>query len=160
MKKIASSVVVFTLAALIAWPYLYLYRLDRAVAANDFMAFAELVDADAVRSGVKSRLGKRVDESIGARSGSMLGWIQEGVKQIGGRAVDIAVDHEWIMSVLRNRKRSDATPQDRSLLSDTTYAFFEGWDRFLVRVGELEQDPIHIRMALQQWRWRVVGVFE
>ena len=26
--------------------------------------------------------------------------------------------------------------------------------------GALERDPIHVRMALQGWKWRVVGVFD
>ena len=40
------GLVVFTLIAVLAWPYLYVWRLDGAVAARDMQALGRLVDLE------------------------------------------------------------------------------------------------------------------
>jgi hypothetical protein len=122
-------------------------------------ALEQLVDIEAVRAGVRDQLSKRVDRTIGSGSGTVLGWIREGVRQIGDRAIDVAIDLNWVYGTLRTRNH-DAETADPSLLSDTTYAFYESYDRFLVRLGELGESPIHVRLRLKNWRWQVSGIYD
>ncbi|MCH9669832.1 MAG: DUF2939 domain-containing protein [Gammaproteobacteria bacterium] len=152
-------IVVFTLLALLAWPYVYLYRLDRAVTDNDLPTMESLVDIEAVRDEMKRKVDKGLSSTIGGNPGSVMGWIQEGVKQLGERAVDMAVDVQWVRSTLLARHSTEGTDAT-SFLSHTTYAFFESYDRFLVRVGELGESPVHMRMTLGSGGWRVTGIYD
>lgn len=183
MNKIVALLVVLICAAVLAWPYLSLYRLDRALAANDLPALAELVDVESVRGEVKAQVDDRVKRTVGGKSGTVLGWIQTGVSQIGSRAVDLAVNLEWVADTLRDAGNdlrngsgngsgnssgnssgtADATASGAgapSLLNRTTYAFYERWDQFLVRIGDLDRDPLHVRLALRGGSWKVVGIYD
>ncbi|MFT5392644.1 MAG: hypothetical protein ACI8PT_002842 [Gammaproteobacteria bacterium] len=165
MKWIVAALATFTLAAIVAWPYATLYRLDRALTEGDLKPLAEFVDVDAIRASVKERVGRTVNDTVGGQPGTVLGWIQEGVRQIGERAVDLAVDLEWVQDTL-NASAGPVTDtavlsgQPLSLLSRTSYAFHSGWDGFLVRTNSNVGEPLEIHFALQNWRWRVVAVYD
>jgi hypothetical protein len=165
MKWIVAALATFTLVAMAAWPYATLYRLDRALTESDLKPLAEFVDVDAIRASVKERVGRTVNATVGGQPGTVLGWIQEGVRQIGERAVDLAVDLEWVRDTLNGRAGpvTDTTVpsgQPSSLLSRTSYAFHSDWDGFLVRTNSNVSEPLEIHFALQNWRWRVVAVYD
>jgi hypothetical protein len=44
------------------------------------------------------------------------------------------------------------------LLAGVTFAFFESYDTFLVRIGELGQGATHVRMKLEGQVWRVTDI--
>ncbi|MEM7254391.1 MAG: DUF2939 domain-containing protein [Pseudomonadota bacterium] len=149
----------FTLIALLAWPYIYVYRLDRAVASNDIVTLKKLVDVDAIRDDMKQKVDRNLSSRVGRSPGSIIGWIQEGVRQVGVKAIDMAVDLEWVLNTLRTRHHNEGEV-DPSFLSDTSFAFFESYDRFLIRIGELGEDPIHVRLRLAGGAWRVTGIYD
>ena len=44
-------------------------------------------------------------------------------------------------------------------MGDMTYAFYESYDTFIVRLGELGDNAMHVRLRLQNNEWRVVEIF-
>ena len=144
--------------AALAWPYVYVYRLDNAVAARDMTALAELVDLEAVRNGVKKSLQKEVDSAVGTEGGRIVRWLKQGAKAISDSAVDASVDLEWVADTL-SEKPGDPPTVRASLWSDMDYAFYESLSSFIIRLGPLEDDPMHVRLRLDGQAWRVVAIY-
>ena len=72
---------------------------------------------------------------------------------------DEASHLEWVLDALGTVPGEPPRPRT-SLLGDVSYAFWESTDHFLVRLGELGREPVHVRMARTDGEWRVVAVFE
>ena len=140
------------------YPYVNLYRLDRALMQNDYGALNELVDLAALRAQHKTMLEKQVQRNIGTQRGPISDLVRDGARWYGVQTAE-AIDLEWVRQRLRRGRMSapDAYP---SIVTDTTFALFEWPTRFLIRLGDLEDDPIHVRMRLDDWRWRVVGIYD
>lgn len=158
MKWLA-SLVLFTLLALLAWPYVYLWRLDNAVVSRDLAALQRLVDLDAVRAQVKADYDREVASAVGNDGGRVTRWLKEGIGLLTEKAVEANIDLQWVMNAIGQQPGEPPRPRS-SLIGDTTYAFYESTDRFLVRLGDLGDRPVHIRMALTDGEWRVIEVFE
>ena len=140
------------------WPYVNLYRLDRALMQNDRTALNALVDLDALRVQHKAMLERQVRRSIGDQHGPISDLVRDGARWFGTQTSE-AIDLEWVRQRLR-RQRPSAPDAYPSIITDTTFAFFEWPTRFLIRLGDLGQDPIHVRMSLEDWRWRVTGIYD
>jgi len=39
-----------------------------------------------------------------------------------------------------------------------TFAFFESYDRFLIRLGDLGKNATHVRMTLQDKTWQITDI--
>ena len=162
MKRIAFIVALITVAMLIAWPYVHVHRFDRALKASDLAAIGEMVDLDAVKAQVRKEIAQRVDRTLGGSPGSMLGWLQDGVKRLGNQAIDMTIDAEWIHDTLQTRL-TDETGRMHSLISTTTYAFYEhwkSWDRFVVRIIDNGRPPFHVQWERSGSRWRITALYE
>ncbi len=155
--KYVAALAAFTFAALLAWPYLYVYRLDNALASGEVEALRPLVELEAVREQVKTAIEKDVNDAVGDGGGRMMRWLKQGVKAVSDTAVEINVDMQWVFDTLNNKPGDPPTPR-ASLMSDVDYAFYESWDRFIIRLGALDADPTHIRLALRDGSWKVVAV--
>ena len=92
--------IVFTLLALLAWPYIYVYRLDQALAANDVAAMNRLVDLEAVRARVKKDFSKEVSNTVGVDGGRVMRWLKEGLKLVSDTAIDANIDMPWVINTL------------------------------------------------------------
>jgi hypothetical protein len=151
---------VLVLAALVygGWPYVHLYRLDRALMENDRTALNELVDLDALKEQHKTELEKRVDRTFGVDPKRVPEFLRQGARWIDDATANAVVDVDWVREQLRWRR---PTPPDAypSIITDATFAFFEAPTRFLIRVGDLGERPVHVRMALQDWHWRVTEIY-
>ena len=142
----------------IAWPYVNLLRLDRALMTNDQETLAKLVDIEAVRETRKKNIEQELKRSLGPQ-GVMPEFMQEGARWMGAAAVDTTITWDWLREKLRWNKntRPDVYP---SIISDLSYAFFESPTRFIVRIGELGSNPLHLRMVFKNWRWRVTEIYD
>ncbi len=89
---LALLLVTVLLLAYLAWPYATLWRIDRALRNDDSAALAELVDLDAVRGAIKTKLNKDADSSIGDLSDSFIRWLQERNRGRGQRRRGAACD--------------------------------------------------------------------
>lgn len=154
-----STIIVLLLlvAAYVALPYYTLIQLDRAVTENDRAELSRLVDLAAVReSSRRSLLGEQPAERP---DNPVSSWFQDGVELLSQKALDTLVNLDWVRNVLRS-KNDTSGHKPGSMLGNVGYAFFEGFDRFLFRVGDLGQQPVHVRLQLQGWEWRVTALFE
>ena len=151
--------VVFTLVALLAWPYITVYRLDQALAAKDVAAMNRLVDLETVRAQVKQDFSKEVSNQVGSDGGRVIRWLKQGVKLVSDTAIDANVDIQWVINTINTRPGEPPTPRP-SFMGDISYAFFESYDTFLIRLGELGADPVHVQLNLQEDNtWRVVAIY-
>jgi hypothetical protein len=152
-------IVVLTLLAGVAWPYVYVYRLDQALSATSPAALQRLVDLEAVRSQVKKDVDGSVSGAVGNDPGRVTRWLKDGIKLVSDTAVDANIDLEWVRLKLSIRATEPPSPRP-SFMGDISYAFFESYNRFMVRLGALGDKPVHVQMDLQEDNvWRVVAIY-
>ena len=150
---------VLALAVAVAWPYVYLYRLDRALLENDRATLAALVDMERLRANHKAALEHRIERTVG-REGPVARMAREGARWINEQAADRVIDLDWVRERLRRPEGGAAEDAYPSILRHTRFAFYDSPTTFLVRIGELGRDPVHLRMGLRDWEWRVQGIYE
>jgi len=163
VKRLLLALALFTTAAYAGWPYLYLYRLDRAVATGRPAALSGLVGLDALRTAYRKRIDAGVEQALGEASNPVAKWLREGARSLGAHAVEQLIDLDWALAKLRP---PTSTPDGdgaepgagRGLLSNTTYAFFESWNRFDVEIRYPQRPALRIVLALSGWRWQVVEI--
>lgn len=156
--KLIIPVIFLAIVVYVGWPYVNLFRLDRALMSNDQQVLIKLVDLDAVKAKRKEHIEQQL--SRGVQPGGMVsGLVQEGARWMGAATIDSVVTMEWVREKLRWHKdpRSDVYP---SIITDTTYAFFESPTRFIIRIGELGLNPVHLRMVFEDWYWRITEIYD
>lgn len=141
------------------WPYYSLYRLDAALAREDDSQLAAMVDLTAIRANYKQRVAAGVDGVLpSAQPNGVMSWIRDNLQRLGDSALDQAVTLPWVRDTLREAiARATGNPSS-SLLTAVDFAFFESYDRFLVRLGELGQGATHVRLSLIDQRWTVTDI--
>ena len=154
--KTLIAVLLLLACAYVAWPYYHVWRLDQAVIMNDRQALAAQVDLAAVREQIKRRLNKEVDSSVGEVSNAFVDWLQDGIRRMGDKAVDELVTLDWVREQLLSKNRPGDTP---GFIDRIDYAFFDRIDGFIVRIGPLDEDPVHVRLSRQGPVWRVNAVY-
>jgi hypothetical protein len=163
MRAIFNALVTMLVLGVIAfgvWPYVNLYRLDRALVNDHQLALEHLLDLQAIRAQRKDELKREASRVIGKGESDVSEFFREGVRRVTDAALDEIIDLDWV----RTRLRRDGLPGDArpypSLFNRLSYAFFESYDRFVFRLGELGSDPVHVEMALMDWEWRVVAIYD
>ncbi len=157
MKKIFFTLLFIIGLAYAAFPYYHVYQLDQALQANDKEAIAILVDLDAVRQNTKRDLAIDSDKAVGYSDDIISQFLREGAQVIQRTAVDNLMDVDWFTGRLRDGgSPSDPFPplQDR-----ITYAFFDGPASFLIRIGELGHNPVHMGLEFNNYQWHVTKVY-
>jgi hypothetical protein len=154
--KTLISLTILLACAYTAWPYYHVWRLDQAIVLGDRQAMSQLVDLDSVREQIKRRLNKEVNSSVGDVSNAFVDWLQDGIRRMGDQAVDNLVTLEWVREQLLSKNRPGDTP---GFIDRIDYAFFDRPDGFLIRIGELDEDPVHLRLNLRDFAWRVGAVY-
>jgi hypothetical protein len=155
MKALASLLFIL-LAAFLIWPYTAIYRIDQALEKHHRQALEEMVDIESIRDQIKRKLNKNLESSIGEVSNSFIDWLQGGIQQLGADAIDEMVDAKWVASQLRSH---NSNPNDGGFMDHLTYAFFDGPDRMLLRIGDLDNRPVHAHLQLQGARWRITAIY-
>ncbi|ALG66714.1 DUF2939 domain-containing protein [Beggiatoa leptomitoformis] len=144
--------------AFVGMPYYTVYKLDNALTANSQTDLSNMVDLEAVKKTYQqtatTSLGieKLANQSI--ETGSPLGnLVVEQLKQLGQNALQETVDLNWV----RNHLLEATTNQ--KIMSTMNFAFFESPTRFVVRIRELGNNPVFVVMTLQDWSWRITGLY-
>jgi hypothetical protein len=150
------------LLALIAfgiWPYYQVFRLDQALGNNDMAALGELVDLSAIRRNYKERLQSGIDvlPSV-VDGGNALKWLTQNVQRLGDAALDQVITPQWVSDTLKSAAARATTKRPPYLIAAVTFAFFESYDSFIIRLGELGKNASHIRMRLEHNSWRVTDI--
>ena len=156
IMKATASLLLILVAAFLIWPYTAIYRLDKALSQHHREAFDEMVDIQSVREQIKRKLNKNLDSSIGTVSNDFIDWLQGGIQKLGADAIDRMVDEEWVADQLRSH---NADPSDGGFMDHLSYAFFDGPDRLLLRIGGLDNNPVHAHLKLEGTQWRITAVY-
>lgn len=143
------------------WPYYSLYRLEGALLRPDDTELAILVDLPAIRANYKHRIAAGINTLLGPinpQAQGLAGWIRQGAEQLGERAIEGAITLGWVRETLRHAV-SRITGQDPPyLLQAVEFAFFESPDRFLVRLGRLGENAVHLRLTRIGGGWRLTDI--
>ncbi|WP_295401769.1 DUF2939 domain-containing protein [uncultured Thiocystis sp.] len=141
------------------WPYYTVYRLDAAINQQDDSQLAELVDLPAIRANYKKRVSSGADAIFPSGDpDSVMHWIRQNLERLGDSALDQAVTLPWVHETLRDAV-SQATGQSPPyLLASIGFAFFESYQRFLIRIGDLGQGPTHLRLSLVDGHWKITDI--
>ena len=140
--------------AYLLWPYLILWRLDRALISNDQAALAQLVDLDAVREAIHRQLNKESNGTIGPFSDEFIAWLELGIRRDGTAALEDRVNLDWV----RERMLAQSPP-GAGLAPALSRAFFDDPRQFSLRLGGDGQDPVHVRLGFTGLRWRVQALY-
>jgi len=165
VKYLFGLVVLFITFAII-WPYSTVYRLGMALAANDEPAVLQFVDLESVRARYKHSVEQQTQmfkqlnlgqqsSGIGSSFGSFLG---NSFKALSDTTVDSVVTTQWLRDTLRP-PHADAKVYP-SLLSSVSFGFYESPSLFLVRLGDLGDNPIHLHLKLENWNWKVTAIYK
>ncbi len=149
----------FALIAFGIWPYYSLFRLDDALGKPEVAALQDLVDLPAIQANYKKRLERGLDLAPKSlQPGDLMGWLQQNVQKLGDSALTQVITLEWVRETLRDAAAAAPNRKPPYLLAGVGFAFFESYDSFLVRIGELGQGATHVRMRLEGQTWRVTDI--
>jgi len=160
MKRILIYLLLFAILGYGLWPYYTVFRLDNALAERDPKAIAPYVDLAAIRAHYKERLGGAVDaftprdNSDGER---VIDWLAKNLRQLGDSALDQAITLEWVRNMLVDAASRAAGGGTARFMAGIDFAFFESWDRFVIRLGKLG-NATHVVLRLEGAEWRVTDV--
>ncbi len=134
-------------------PYYSLYRLDHALVANDTVQLGKYIDLEQVRDNYKRslRIEKNShDEGFASRM------LRDGANSMSAYTVDQAVTIDWIRQRLSG---SDQRETASSMFDQLDHAFFDSPNQFLVRLGELSDNPTVLIMKRDGLVWRLSELY-
>ncbi|NKN34043.1 DUF2939 domain-containing protein [Marichromatium bheemlicum] len=141
------------------WPYYAVYQLDDAINQEDTTELAALVDLAAIRGHYKARIADGVEGVLPAGDADgVTHWLRQNIGEIGDVALEQAITLPWARQALREAVGRATSQNPPYLLAAIDYAFFESYDRFLVRIGELGKAPTHVRLELEGREWRITDI--
>jgi hypothetical protein len=156
LMKYFSTLIFLAIMAYLVWPYYHLYEINTAVTQNDKAALEKLVDFKEVNEVYKDDLKWRSENTVAPQGGVLPDAMREGAQALmgtlGGIAADtVNIDANWIIERLQKLEGSP--------FAQLNFAFFESPTRFMIRLGKLGRNPIHIQMTMQDWYWRITAVY-
>jgi hypothetical protein len=157
--RILGYLALFALVGFAVWPYYHVFRLDDALGKDDMKALEQLVDLPAIRRNYKERL----EGGLGLHTqpqdaGSALAWLQQNLQRMGDVALEQTITLEWTRDTLKEAAARATDRQPPYLMAAVTFAFFESYDSFIVRLGELGRNATHVRMRLEDKTWRITDI--
>jgi len=141
------------------WPYYHLYRLDNALGKDDMGSLAQLIDVEAVRANYKRRLALGLRTQVQPQHpGSALHWLQQNIQRLGEAGLEQTITLEWSRDSLKEAAAAATDKRPAYFLAGVDFAFFESWNSFIVRLGELGAGASHVRMRMEGTEWRVTDI--
>lgn len=151
----------FALIAFGIWPYYTVFKLDDALSKDDTTELTALTDLPAIRANYKARLESGADALLPPGDpNSVMGWLRQNLDRLGSSALDQAITVSWVRDTLRQavtRATHQGTPY---LIAGIDFAFFESYDRFLIRIGELGKGATHVRLSLRGTDWKITDILQ
>lgn len=160
--KFVYGLLFVALLAFGAWPYYHVFRIDDALGKDDLEALAQLVDLEAIRQEMTQKIDAGLQATTGdPPRGSVLNWLQQNLRQAGEHAVEQNITVEWVRDRLKEAVVRASDKPRPYFIRATTFAFFESYDSFIIRLGELGKNASHVRMRLEEdYRWRITGIYD
>jgi hypothetical protein len=151
--RLASLALLLALGYLV-WPYIDLWRLDRALVRNDRETLAALVDLGAVRGEIAAKLNKERKSALGPPSDAFIDWLEQGIRRNGTAALERQVDLDWVRERLLSR-----SPPGQGMRPALTRAFFDDPVRFSVRLSAPGHSPLRLGLTFRGLGWRVTELY-
>lgn len=155
ITRLFSLIIFIIVIIFIIYPYYITYQLNNAVKNNQTTTLSQLIDLPAVKTNYQQTITYQLSDQsenltrvIGEQS-PLSTLIRQGAKSVGHLA-DVTIDIAWIQQHLN---------LENGFLNQISHAFFESPTRFVIRVGELGYQPMHIEMQLQNWQWQVTAIY-
>ncbi len=134
-------------------PYYSLYRLNHALTTNDVVQLDRYIDLAHVRENYKRGLHiEKGNQQEGMASTMFRG----AANSMSAFTVDQVVTIDWIRIELTGAGQNKA---GNSLFDTLDHAFFESPNRFLVRLGELGDNPIMLMLRRDGLVWRLTELY-
>lgn len=155
--RILGYLTLFGFVAFVVWPYYHVYRLDDALGKDDLRTLEQLVDVQAIRGNYK----KRLEGGLGLQpqdAGSALAWMQQNLQRLGDAALEQTITLDWTRDTLKEAAARATERKPPYFMAAVSFAFFESYDSFIVRLGELGRNATHVRMRLEGKTWRVTDI--
>lgn len=157
--RILGYLTLFALVAFGAWPYYEVYRLDEALGKDDTRVLEQLVDVPAIRRNYKKRLEGGLGIQPNPRdAGSAMAWLQQNLRHLGDAALEQAITLEWTSDTLKEAASRATDEYPPYFMAAVSFACFESYDSFIIRLGELGRNATHVRMRLRDKAWRVTDI--
>lgn len=151
----------FALIAFGIWPYYSVFKLDDALGKEDTAELAALTDLPAIRANYKGRLEAGSDALLPPGDpSSVMGWLRQNLDRLGSSALDQAITVPWVRETLREAITRTTNQSPPYLLAGIDFAFFESYDRFLIRIGELGKGATHVRLSLRGTEWKITDIIQ
>jgi hypothetical protein len=142
------------------WPYYTVFQLDDAVREAEPGALAPFVDLDAIKANYAARIRMPVPEfepRTGPGADQVVVWLRTNLPRLGEAALDQAITLEWVQNSLREAAQRTTESRPALFIDAIDYAFFESWNRFMIRVGPLGSET-HVVLGLDGADWRIVDL--
>ena len=160
MRRILGYLLLLAALGYGLWPYYTLFRLDDAVREPDAKALAPYVDLAAIKAHYRQRI-ERALPTFEPRSGSgadqVVVWLETNLSRLGEAALDQAITLDWVRNALREAAERTTDSRPALFLDAIDFAFFESWNRFVVRVGPIGS-ATHVVLGLDGKDWRIVDL--
>jgi hypothetical protein len=137
----------------LAWPYLTLWRLDRALVRDDRTDLAALVDLPAMRDEIRRQINKDAQGALVPFSDPFISWLEEAIRRNGTAALDRQVTLDWVRGHLLAH-----SPPGAALAPALSWAFFDDPLHFSLRIGAETDGPVRVRLAFNGLGWRVAAL--
>jgi hypothetical protein len=159
--RLFGYLVLFALIAYGIWPFFTVFRLDQAITQDGTAHLATMVDLPAIRANYKERVTATANSFLPpGNADSVMGWIRQNVERLGDSALDQAITLPWVRDTLRGAATRATGQSPPYLLGAIDFAFFESYNRFLIRIGELGMGPTHVRMSLEGTDWKITDIID
>ncbi|AGA92068.1 Protein of unknown function (DUF2939) [Thioflavicoccus mobilis 8321] len=163
MMRLLRFLLLFALLAYGLWPYYSVFRLDTALGHDDPAELQNLVDLQAIQQNYKRRFnaglgGLLPPDSDPDQDQPFVRGLAQGLDRLGSAAIDQYITLPWVAETLRGATRAATNQNPAYLISGISFAFFESYDRFLIRIGRLGEGAVHVRMRLEGTDWRVTDI--
>lgn len=142
------------------WPYYTIFRLDAVLSGADPKAIAPYVDLPAIQRHYKQRLDAGADRCAPRAdddSERMISWLAQNLGRLGDGALSQAITEQWVVDALRAAAARATDKRPAYLTAGIDFAFFESWNRFVIRLGPLGAET-HVVLRPEGPVWRVTDV--
>ncbi|MBK1630264.1 hypothetical protein CKO31_05785 [Thiohalocapsa halophila] len=160
MARLLGYLLVLAVLAYGLWPYYTVFRLDDAVREAEPEALAPFVDLAAIQANYAARLNTPVpafEPPGGPGADQVVLWLKTNLARLGDAALDQAITLEWVQNSIREAARRTTESRPALFMDAIDFAFFESWNRFVIRVGPLGSET-HVVLGLVGTDWRIVDL--
>jgi hypothetical protein len=160
MVRLLGYLLLLAVLAYGLWPYYSVFRIDDVVREADPKALTPFVDLAAIKRQYAARIALKVpafEPCTDPGADPVILWLRANLPRLGEAALDQAITLEWVRNNLRAAAERTTESRPALFMDAIDFAFFESWNRFVVRIGPLGSET-HLVLGLAGGNWRIVDL--